>query len=160
MSIDPVSHPSRMSLCLGSWAFQSLFSWNSPTDFYYRVTPQGCTWFQSLFSWNSPSDIMPARSSCFMAASRFNPCFRGTRPRTHEAMESQVVSIKFQSLFSWNSPSDLTRIYHYSTFEHCFNPCFRGTRPRTYLIPANRHRTAKFQSLFSWNSPSDLSGTA
>ena len=56
MSIDPVSHPSRISLCLGSWAFQSLFSWNSPSDDEVELVK--------------------------LHVDGFNPCFRGTRPRT------------------------------------------------------------------------------
>ena len=38
----------------------------------------------------------------------FNPCFRGSRPRTleeREILERQLAM--FQSLFSWKSPSDL-----------------------------------------------------
>ncbi len=38
----------------------------------------------------------------------FNPCFRGTRPRTAE-MRATIgpYMYAFQSLFSWNSPSDI-----------------------------------------------------
>ncbi len=38
--------------------FQSLFSWNLPSDLYRFGDPGGQILFQSLFSWNLPSDGM------------------------------------------------------------------------------------------------------
>jgi len=86
-------------------SFQSLFSWNLPSDrtefSAHRVVFQ----FQSLFSWNLPSDGRVPVFLCSANAS-FNPCFRGTCPRTD-------WSLIIISLYC------------------CFNPCFRGTCPRT-----------------------------
>ncbi len=86
--------------------------------------------FQSLFSWNSPSDWTPTSKSGSRIAS-FNPCFRGTRPRTISGGRHGSRPAEFQSLFSWNSPSDsgLSALNDLEAFR--FNPCFRGTRPRT-----------------------------
>ena len=110
------------------------------------------TEFQSLFSWKSPSDSMPAPKH--LSTSSFNPCFRGSRPRTAEfARDGATIQVsilvfvevalgrhwhisadhgpnKFQSLFSWKSPSDST-----------------GKLTSSWK--------GKFQSLFSWKSPSD-----
>ncbi len=62
-------------------AFQSLFSWNLPSDSMREMTTPVKVEFQSLFSWNLPSDSIGGRSV-------------GETPE------------KFQSLFSWNLPSD------------------------------------------------------
>ena len=61
--------------------FQSLFSWNSPSDDAQEATAIFDSLFQSLFSWNSPSDF-------------------------DDNTESGLAEM-FQSLFSWNSPSDI-----------------------------------------------------
>ena len=165
------------------------------------------SWFQSLFSWNLPSDIvdeyteqLPRRVSILvfleLALGRitailaafvilgFNPCFLGTCPRTifgtahiqELALFQSLFSwnlpsdkltnmcykmywFRFQSLFSWNLPSDSNQPLTLSMPIFCFNPCFLGTCPRTVYCLA---RTCKililFQSLFSWNLPSDLEG--
>ena len=62
--------------------FQSLFSWKSPSDPVHRC-PNDCDYcgFQSLFSWKSPSDIT-GPDGIEHQIDRFNPCFRGSRPRT------------------------------------------------------------------------------
>ena len=109
--------------------FQSLFSWNSPSDTRADRRALVILWFQSLFSWNSPSDgddVIDRHQICTVSIlvfvelalghranisrirtnSRFNPCFRGTRPRT--LLDCKVGEVGV-----------------------CFNPCFRGTRPRT-----------------------------
>ena len=36
----------------------------------------------------------------------FNPCFRGSRPRTAACEVCGDIYNEFQSLFSWKSPSD------------------------------------------------------
>ena len=109
--------------------FQSLFSWNLPSDDDPKTGDTFLSLFQSLFSWNLPSDIAiqccsagrstvsilvfvelalgrSAPSIRSIGTRRFNPCFRGTCPRTSNG--DKVVSLKY-----------------------CFNPCFRGTCPRT-----------------------------
>ena len=111
--------------------------------------------FQSLFSWKSPSDILnwPVSTAvgCLVSilvfvevalgqnmaklsrklTGRFNPCFRGSRPRTsYMAGDTQGSS--------------------------SFNPCFRGSRPRTDGGLQRRPHGPEFQSLFSWKSPSDV----
>ena len=64
-------------------------------------------WFQSLFSWNLPSDNGRASKKAPMHSS-FNPCFLGTCPRTlrNDPTRPGKVLLRFQSLFSWNLPSD------------------------------------------------------
>ena len=115
----------------GNVMFQSLFSWNSPSDRITDPTKRAMNEFQSLFSWNSPSDNnMQENWRSYMEC--FNPCFRGTRPRTQNNLVIIWQFKMFQSLFSWNSPSDIPRVPQLS-------------------------RSSKFQSLFSWNSPSDSS---
>ena len=160
-------------------AFQSLFSWKSPSDWgtirpYFRshlvsilvfvevalgprtvaTIKEAIASFQSLFSWKSPSD-----------------CACGIKGKDE---------MKFQSLFSWKSPSDGLLVVvldwlrgvsilvfvevalglYQSTrydFQHwSFNPCFRGSRPRTVDFISIPCEGRMFQSLFSWKSPSDL----
>jgi uncharacterized protein (DUF433 family) len=172
----------------------------------YRILPAhvSVTEFQSLFSWNPPSDLLtssapwlpPCRfNPCFrgtrprtlrlkrkcndnLAVSilvfvepalgrrivmslqplswSFNPCFRGTRPRTYAISYSVHPRFAFQSLFSWNPPSDSGSGIELLPGCPGFNPCFRGTRPRTLLAPIFRFVSSLFQSLFSWNPPSDF----
>ena len=109
--------------------FQSLFSWKSPSDGPGHGWDRLACLFQSLFSWKSPSDNIISRGlngpyECF------NPCFRGSRPRTIPVPAATKAKIMFQSLFSWKSPSDCRAHKNYN---------FR----------------LMFQSLFSWKSPSD-----
>ena len=159
--------------------FQSLFSWNLPSDpdrisqswprqsvsilVFVELALGLCAvvvifvtshLFQSLFSWNLPSDFaFPIHIS--MTRSGFNPCFRGTCPRTSQAFFGiNLFSHLFQSLFSWNLPSDF-RTSLWATFLPCFNPCFRGTCPRTLSSFLFFAISPRFQSLFSWNLPSD-----
>ena len=137
------------------------------------------TKFQSLFSWNLPSDIVKAQgvtlqpgsfNPCFLGTcprtcladirirskhQGFNPCFLGTCPRTQRSCFLACRYVWFQSLFSWNLPSDghangydrfLDRVSILVFLELalgpiswnsalsasvCFNPCFLGTCPRT-----------------------------
>ena len=90
-------------------------------------------WFQSLFLWNSPSEFLPVREfhtyyevsilvfvelalgDSSSARSEdlpvgFNPCFCGTRPRSHTYKIDASQHIGFQSLFLWNSPSERPRV--------------------------------------------------
>ena len=87
----------------------------------------------------------------------FNPCFRGSRPRTAMAIIGAGSGSLFQSLFSWKSPSDSVWQGLISGGKG-FNPCFRGSRPRTWLFQHEILHSDGFQSLFSWKSPSDSGG--
>ena len=118
--------------------FQSLFSWNLPSDSLTRRCPIAMIpgmMFQSLFSWNLPSDDRsshrdPSRWNCF------NPCFLGTCPRTVIAisMDSEIlVSILVFLELALGLLSD-----HEHPRSDCFNPCFLGTCPRT--SPARQTR--------------------
>jgi len=71
---------------------------------------RGCNseWFQSLFSWNLPSDFIVCARPLSVLLS-FNPCFLGTCPRIVSALWQPHSLIRFQSLFSWNLPSDPLR---------------------------------------------------
>ncbi len=42
----------------------------------------------------------------YRSSDSFNPCFRGTCPRTLPSIVKAVKESGFQSLFSWNLPSD------------------------------------------------------
>ena len=84
--------------------FQSLFSWNLPSDSELAVGWLLCAVFQSLFSWNLPSDLA-ASCTARRSTGGFNPCFLGTCPRILHQIASNS-SKAFQSLFSWNLPSD------------------------------------------------------
>ena len=158
--------------------FQSLFSWKSPSDGPGHGWDRLACLFQSLFSWKSPSDNIISRGlngpyECF------NPCFRGSRPRTIPVPAATKAKIMFQSLFSWKSPSDFTKEdlkLSDTGFQSLFSwkspsdmmPRILVTRSpevsilvfvevalgqRTYLIALRSARA--FQSLFSWKSPSD-----
>ena len=83
----------------------------------------------------------------------FNPCFRGTRPRTSWRAAAEPGTCCFNPCFRGTRPR--TKFLSSSIETHsCFNPCFRGTRPRTRdPLPRASHFQV-FQSLFSWNSPS------
>jgi len=143
---------------LGKIGFNPCFRGTCPRTSVQRRQPGGERKFQSLFSWNLPSDGAGVLRGARHAS--FNPCFRGTCPRTTAAermgtldlqvsilvfvelalgprsmLPDQDFSVEFQSLFSWNLPSDL--IMHCATFR----------------------RWRQFQSLFSWNLPSDYRPT-
>ena len=85
----------------------------------------------------------------------FNPCFRGSRPRTrchpHRSSCVHLVSILVfveVALGRWITSGN-------GAAGRCFNPCFRGSRPRTLAIMPLLFSLIAFQSLFSWKSPSD-----
>ena len=135
--------------------FQSLFSWNSPSDVDSRHGPARASLvsilvfvelalgpildnpycihkprFQSLFSWNSPSDqifLLVCVYEPIVSILVFVELALGHTKNT----ATEIQRALFQSLFSWNSPSD------------------RGNRLRPSVPEL-------FQSLFSWNSPSDV----
>ena len=132
--------------------FQSLFSWNSPSDVRVVSVYENVALFQSLFSWNSPSD--PAWLSGPLRPSPcFNPCFLGTRPRTLPPPTGREAPGKFQSLFSWNSPSD--GIYSGISLVSpiSFNPCFLGTRPRTSATSTSIQISGSFNPCFLGTRP-------
>ncbi len=183
--------------------FQSLFSWNSPSDSVSFPSFESAQKFQSLFSWNSPSD--PVRSTTSSRVTKVSILvFVELALGLWRIGVSPVAAFRFQSLFSWNSPSDWLWKGETMRIKPSFNPCFRGTRPRTagpcwvrltisvsilvfvelalglgkipiiistakivsilvFVELALGHYNpeeveldlSEFQSLFSWNSPSD-----
>ncbi len=135
------------------YEFQSLFSWNLPSDDKRERDSSSPPKFQSLFSWNLPSDLkafqmcpgicwvsilvfvelalgLPVKCCQTGIRIRFNPCFRGTCPRTLDGFALTLADVLFQSLFSWNLPSDGSEFW-------------------------KQMGALEFQSLFSWNLPSD-----
>ena len=160
--------------------FQSLFSWKSPSDFSHSLhslhvdgvsilvfvevalgpyinlpAADSSIMFQSLFSWKSPSDWFPdsiasARLPCF------NPCFRGSRPRTLSFLSVCMVAMLFQSLFSWKSPSDFKTEQVASV--HVLVSILVFVEVALGLLYPGRSYISiiLFQSLFSWKSPSDF----
>ena len=84
--------------------FQSLFSWNLPSDFERQCFRFDRISFNPCFLGTCPRTAT-SRPSSIRAAS-FNPCFLGTCPRTMSKVIFHEVWIEFQSLFSWNLPSD------------------------------------------------------
>ncbi len=86
--------------------FQSLFSWNLPSD-KTSVLPRELVHvsilvFVELALGHSGTTVAELRPLCF------NPCFRGTCPRTENVqLKIDISKLRFQSLFSWNLPSDL-----------------------------------------------------
>jgi len=143
-----------------------------------RRSKQHKQMFQSLFSWNLPSDIAGG-ISCAGCPRRFNPCFLGTCPRMVWLQLTEKGMCLFQSLFSWNLPSDLLAFFAPRAqsrvsilvflelalgsgresvligYCRCFNPCFLGTCPRIRPGVGADRILPMFQSLFSWNLPSD-----
>ena len=109
----------------------------------------------------------------------FNPCFRGSRPRTIASPRKRAgspVSIlvfvevalghlineiigaagsSFNPCFRGSRPRTIFSAPFFPTVT-CFNPCFRGSRPRTPLQLLSVLGVDEFQSLFSWKSPSDV----
>jgi len=160
--------------------FQSLFSWNSPSDSYSGVLKckmgdvSILVFLELALGLDRPEGFSsPARVSILVFLElalgpwtsrvisilrlRFNPCFLGTRPRTKVFGSRSASYLEFQSLFSWNSPSDSMEGNRYYP------------RPRVSILvflelalglEAGKSSTLTlswFQSLFSWNSPSDRS---
>ena len=136
--------------------FQSLFSWNSPSDHreshdlwhFHHVSilvfvelALGPFTISNCFPHFGVSILVFVELALghyradrlWTVNHRFNPCFRGTRPRTANLVKGQKADLSF-------------------------NPCFRGTRPRTKKMEGSFGLVRMFQSLFSWNSPSDRSG--
>ena len=87
--------------------FQSLFLWNSLSDYINYSVEIVTMMFQSLFLWNSLSDTAVV-DSIMCPSPGFNPCFCGTRSRTTRATGGRVD-------------------------HRGFNPCFCGTRSRTLI---------------------------
>ncbi len=110
--------------------FQSLFSWNLPSDLSVVVIVAYRLWFQSLFSWNLPSDSKEISGE--VRRSSFNPCFRGTCPRT------------------------LLLVHLVGSLHFCFNPCFRGTCPRTCSPSHFSAALSRFNPCFRGTCPRTL----
>ena len=131
-----------------------------------------------MFSWKSPSDAASSLSASPFWG--FNPCFRGSRPRTiqwHHYQKSEMKfqslfswksprlgirylsahrSVLFQSLFSWKSPSDTVVLKLFNLFTRCFNPCFRGSRPRTISLTSSEPSIRSFNPCFRGSRPRTL----
>ena len=156
--------------------------------------------FQSLFSWNLPSDVRTKTGSSGFG--RFNPCFLGTCPRTSREPRRRASQSLFQSLFSWNLPSDSStdletsqaagvsilvflelalgpnrreiasrarepvsilvflelalgppRKLVVTSSEESFNPCFLGTCPRTWMEKSRRGASTCFNPCFLGTCP-------
>ena len=152
-----LGHPRENGVELVSRGFNPCFRGSRPRTPTGWHECDGSTVFQSLFSWKSPSDIIaigvlisitkvsilvfvevalghPGAGTAAIELTCFNPCFRGSRPRTQAVREMTEES-------------------------NCFNPCFRGSRPRTVNINRVFFISSLFQSLFSWKSPSDFHAT-
>ncbi len=137
-----------------SYLFQSLFSWNLPSDrrssedsgaylgvsiLVFLELALGCdiapaSWpdgigFNPCFLGTCPR--MPILlSSLRISSGSFNPCFLGTCPRIGNQVAANKTATVFQSLFSWNLPSDFTLMPSTQWLSDRFNPCFLGTCPR------------------------------
>ena len=109
----------------------------------------------------------------------FNPCFRGSRPRTHyyqsvhNSIHNVSILVFVEVALGHRLETNLSSHHYVSILvfvevalgrcilaanlldRSCFNPCFRGSRPRTRILRARIPEILKFQSLFSWKSPSD-----
>ena len=115
---------------MGRAKFQSLFSWNLPSDserffFSYLIIFVSILVFLELALGSGPN------TSEYPSFSSFNPCFLGTCPRIAQKWMVQELSREFQSLFSWNLPSDAAGVWA-TLSPLCFNPCFLGTCPRIW----------------------------
>ncbi len=121
--------------CL-SWLamqFQSLFSWNSPSDSsdygyqHHSEVLVSILVFVELALGHRLTDPLAAALT-----PSFNPCFRGTRPRTSGQGQSQSLPAILVSILVFVELA--LGLYSYligSGQRGSFNPCFRGTRPRT-----------------------------
>ena len=110
--------------------FQSLFSWKSPSDCSHAVHGgHPDQRFQSLFSWKSPSD--PATGIHRDRVIGFNPCFRGSRPRTMAVQPLRRWGRRVSILVFVEVALGLTASRRSAPRTRSFNPCFRGSRPRT-----------------------------
>ena len=84
----------------------------------------------------------------------FNPCFRGSRPRTLRGGVCDPTSSQFQSLFSWKSPSDSMHEGK-DKMAYTFQSLFSWKSPSDPAARSQSYGPSGFQSLFSWKSPSD-----
>ncbi len=120
--------------------FQSLFSWNSPSDFTNSikgVVPIAC--FNPCFRGTRPRTV--SKLLYLEKEYSFNPCFRGTRPRTLQLFIMIIILIGFNPCFRGTRPRTACLLFLSSFNLSSFNPCFRGTRPRTVgLLLAFRYR--------------------
>jgi len=156
--------------------FQSLFSWNSPSDLSLRHRPEPGLQVSILVFLELALGPNLARATSIQPMS-FNPCFLGTRPRTVAVAGQSRQCASFNPCFLGTRPRTVANRFKLR-FGTGFNPCFLGTRPRTMslrLRPMSLHVSILvflelalghlpdasaapafwFQSLFSWNSPSD-----
>ncbi len=62
----------------------------------------------------------------------FNPCFRGSRPRTIVLTTKIQIMASFNPCFRGSRPRTAATGPSFDSFLS-FNPCFRGSRPRTFL---------------------------
>ena len=96
-----------------------------------------------------------AHSPVGVAQIGFNPCFRGSRPRTSVAILVGREEVLFQSLFSWKSPSD-SKVGNIVLDPFCwFQSLFSWKSPSDIKDALSKQLISLFQSLFSWKSPSD-----
>ncbi len=119
--------------------FQSLFSWNLPSEGQrYRVdsVPDGVSilvflelalrvGFPTNYTRQSGVSILVFLELALRAQtmtrkqkkpSCFNPCFLGTCPQSETRIEAGKAEIVFQSLFSWNLPSEIHQAIQESGF--------------------------------------------
>ena|GEM_PF-1018554 len=102
-----------MLLCYPCSAkFQSLFSWNLPSDSFEEVNSFYKFRFQSLFSWNLPSD-QPLSSILMLLL-----------------WVSILVFLELALGPTSQAMADINKL--------SFNPCFLGTCPRTLPCPCQR----------------------
>ncbi len=159
--------------------FNPCFLGTCPQRLKAEVSDRGWTVFQSLFSWNLPSEskdlerkLPPCKVSILVfleLALReardvlywrgwwgFNPCFLGTCPQSLMSCSSSLTALVFQSLFSWNLPSESDWMDIGMGTGHTFQSLFSWNLPsESDWMDIGMGTGHTFQSLFSWNLPSE-----
>ena len=127
--------------------FQSLFLWNSLSDYINYSVEIVTMMFQSLFLWNSLSDTAVV-DSIMCPSPGFNPCFCGTRSRTTRATGGRVDHRGFNPCFCGTRSRTLIAATLDGYTSRCFNPCFCGTRSRTDIAAILRTGPDRFNPCF------------
>ena len=135
------------------------------------------TGFQSLFSWNLPSDTQgapyrlcrahvsilvflelalgPSRGKHMNKTTySFNPCFLGTCPRTTYKIADISLSFLVSILVFLELALGLLGYCNVDCGSRCcFNPCFLGTCPRTFPAGLDGYKYWSFNPCFLGTCP-------
>ncbi len=88
-----------------------------------------------------------------MIDSCFNPCFRGSRPRTAQPERGGHRILQVSILVFVEVALGQQRVMTAIAGSASFNPCFRGSRPRTELPGLHSPTRSRFNPCFRGSRP-------